>query len=104
MCHVGALAWTLVFLPTLITSFAHPSTTEGDVAAVVGTKLAFYGLLWFVPAAVLELVAFGLSFATGRPATAEQAREEWRSVGLVVAIIFGLIALIFLAPIAPRLF
>jgi hypothetical protein len=43
------------------------------------TKFAFYGLFWFFPFDSLELVAFGLSFATGQPATSEQGRKEWRS-------------------------
>jgi zinc-ribbon domain len=96
VCHVAALAWTLVCLPALITSFAYPSKTEGNAAGIAETKLAFYGLFWFVPFAGLELVAFGLSFATGQPETPEQAREEWRSVGLVVGVLLGLIGLILL--------
>jgi len=90
VCHLAALAWTLYWLLALITSFAYPSKTEGDAAAIAETKLA---LLWFVPVAGLELLAFGLSFATGQPDTPEQARKEWRTAGLVMGILFGLFAL-----------
>jgi hypothetical protein len=100
VCHVAALAWTLVCLPALITSFAYPAKTDGNAAAIAETKLAFYALFWFFPVAGLELVAFGLSFATGQPDTPEQARKEWRSVGLVVGVLIGLIGLIFLGRIA----
>jgi hypothetical protein len=93
VCHLAALALTLCWLLVLITSFAYPSKTEGDAAAIAETKPAFYGLLWFVPVAGLELVAFGLSFATGQPDTPEQAREEWRTAGLVMGILLGLFAL-----------
>ena len=93
VCHLAALALTLYWLPVLITSFAYPSKTDGDATAIAETKLAFYGLLWFFPVAGLELVAFGLSFATGQPDTLEQARKEWRTAGLVMGILLGLFAL-----------
>jgi hypothetical protein len=96
VCRLAALTWTLFWLPVLITSFAYPSKTEGHAADIAETKLAFYGLLWFFPVAGLVLVAFGLSFATGQPDTPEQARKEWRTAGLVMGILLGLIALILL--------
>jgi hypothetical protein len=98
-CHLAALAWTLLCLPALITAFAYPSKTDGNAAAIAETTLTFYGLFWFFPVAGLELAAFGLSFATGQPDTPEQARKEWRTAGLVMGILIGLIALIFLARI-----
>jgi hypothetical protein len=103
VCHVAALAWTLLCLPALITSLVFPTRTEGNAAAIAETKVAFYGLFWFFPVAGLELVAFGLSFATGQPDTPEQARKEWRTAGLVMGILIGLIALIFLARIVRYL-
>jgi hypothetical protein len=48
-------------------------------------------------------VAFGSAFATGQPDTPEQARKEWRTAGLVMGILIGLIALIFLARIVRYL-
>ena len=99
VCHLAALAWTLLCLPALITSFAYPSKTEGNAAAIAETTLAFYGLFWFIPVATLELVAFGLSFATGQPDTPEQARREWRKAGLVMGIFIGGMALILLGRI-----
>ena len=103
VCHLTALAWSLLCLPAVITSFVYPSKTEGNAAAIAGTKLAFYSLFWFLPVAGLELVAFGLSFATGQPDTPEQARKEWRAAGLVMGILIGLIALIRLGPIVRYL-
>ena len=102
-CHLAALAWTFFWLPSLITSFAYPSNTEGNAADIAETTLEFYGLFWFIPGAGLELVAFGLSFATGRPDTPEQARQEWRTAGLVIGILIGMIALISLARIVRYL-
>ena len=96
VCHLSALAWTLLCLPSLVTSFAYPSKTVGGAAGIADTALTFYGLFWFFPVAGLEFVACGLSVATGKPDTAEQARKEWRSAGLVMAVLIGLIGFIFL--------
>ena len=103
VCHLAALGWTLLCLPALVTSFAYPSKTEGNAAAITETKLGFYGLFWFVPVAGLELAAFGLSFATGQPDTPEQARKEWRAAGLVMGVLIGLAGFIFLARIVRYL-
>jgi hypothetical protein len=103
VCHLGALAWTLLCLPALITSLAFPTRTEGNAAAIAETSLAFYGAFWFFPVAGLEVLAFGLSFATGQPDTPEQARKEWRTAGLVMGILVGLMALIFFARIVRYL-
>ena len=97
VCHVAALAWTLVCLPALITSLAFPTRTEGNAAAIAETSLAFYGAFWFFPVAGLEVLAFGLSFVTGQPHTPEQTRKEWRTAALVVGVPIVLMLLLRIA-------
>jgi len=102
ICHLLALAWTLLCLVGAVVGLANVSSslgTEPSGAAALGASIGMgcWAFVWFIPLVGLEIVAIAaMAIAKKHPTDAPTSKREWLRAALISGIPVALLLFLVL--------